>query len=158
MRGYGDTGGRTPSRRITPRGSSNIFPLYFSSHILVFLFTFFGISLHNFGMTLTWPKNILSVIFKTKDDIFLKLIFLHIKLSLVMLYNRYQLFIFIHVVLHWWFCQKTTEWLWWAGLARYQLFTFKHNVLRWWFLAEENRMIVVGGPCKNYSYSYLYFI
>ena len=32
MRGYGDTGGRTSSRRITPSGDSNILPLYFCLH------------------------------------------------------------------------------------------------------------------------------
>ena len=35
MRGYGDTGGRTSSRRITPMGDSNIFSLYFCISVCI---------------------------------------------------------------------------------------------------------------------------
>ena len=74
--------------------------LYFSSH--------FGE-----GINLA-EKHFVSYLYDKKMTLFLKLIFLHIKLYLVVLYNTYQIFIFIHVVLH------------------------------WWFLSEDNRMIVVG--------------
>ena len=74
--------------------------LYFSSH--------FGD-----GINLA-EKHFVSYLYDKKMTLFLKLIFHHIKLYLVVLYNTYQIFIFIHVVLH------------------------------WWFLSEDNRMIVVG--------------
>ena len=74
--------------------------LYFSSH--------FGD-----GINLA-KKRFVSYLYDKTMTLFLKLIFLHIKLYLIVLYNTYQIFIFIHVVLH------------------------------WWFLSEDNRMIVVG--------------